>query len=502
MKIRPLYLLFAIFFGILSFSLFLSGSLGYPVSNPLLATLPVTFYSVVMASTLFFIALSQSYLTSFFIAFFYFLYAFHGLKENAFIKSTLWAPVILIMLVFWVRSNSYGFEAILFFVIFYVIFLFCFVVGVIQSLVARFRRKPTLAAIGNNYSPSAFPSTSFDVRSGLPLNQQYTPTSVGQSAGFKSPPSGSEQSVSRYRSTRRTLLFVCIVIVIFLVSWGVFKLFVDKNAFQIENIPQSSVLSGGESVPKEEVRNTDGVLQSSMLKEPKADSRERQMMDYIKKSRGGGDNISIISAARDVPVDSNTLFFSFKFKNFKQNLTLDVYVDKEKLYHADAKQVGAEKWIQFNTIGVAPYQGKNVILSFVIEGDKGSGLQIDDLIFAQVEPIESATKLVSDATFVISNPKKDQVVNSPLVVEGKADAKLFPEGWFRVRLTDVNYRNIASANATASVYPLVADKDGNMPFYTRLVFDAKSVSTDSGFLFLDSNGSENLPGLRIPVRFR
>lgn len=241
--------------------------------------------------------------------------------------------------------------------------------------------------------------------------------------------------------------------------------------------------------------------QSRALKEAPASSREKQTMDEIKKLRGGGDNISVVSTAKTISSEANSLIFSFKFLDPRKEVLLDVYINTDKLYRADAKKFEKGKWIMSDAINIAPYKGKNVILSFVIEGDKDSLVDIKDLIFAEVTPLGAVDKPKAEALFVVNRPKKDQIINTPLVIEGKADARLFPDGWFRIKLLDANKNIVASANANAAIYPLAPDADGNMPFYTELIFDKKSVATSGGFLVLENNGESGLGDQTIPVKF-
>lgn len=294
-------------------------------------------------------------------------------------------------------------------------------------------------------------------------------------------------------------LYVGLVVVV-----GVGVIFGYKTFFgeSKKSLTESALLNstvGGDISQISEDTKTQAVVSSEnkitepagsvALKEPELNSREKQVMDEIKKLKGS--EVSITSVAQSIPMEANSLFFSFKFSSFKKELVLEVYMNTDKLYTADGKKFEIEKWIKSDMIDISPYQGKNVILSFVIGGDKDSKVQIDDLIIAKVEPL-----------VVVDRPKKDEIISSPLIVKGKADARLFPEGFFHIKLVDANKNEISSTNANAQIYPLIPDKDGNMPFIAELKFDAKKMSSNAGSLIFESNGEPGLPNYVFPVRFK
>ncbi|HEX9664567.1 MAG TPA: Gmad2 immunoglobulin-like domain-containing protein [Patescibacteria group bacterium] len=101
----------------------------------------------------------------------------------------------------------------------------------------------------------------------------------------------------------------------------------------------------------------------------------------------------------------------------------------------------------------------------------------------------------------ISNPRPNQVITSPLAIEGQARGYWFFEADFPVRLFDANDQEIGLAIAQAQGDWMTEDF---VPFKAELTFDQPG--TDRGYLILEKDNPSGLPEnadqLIVPVFFR
>ncbi len=99
------------------------------------------------------------------------------------------------------------------------------------------------------------------------------------------------------------------------------------------------------------------------------------------------------------------------------------------------------------------------------------------------------------------NIATNQVLSSPFLIQGKANVYWFPEGWFQIVLVDKNGNEITSINANASVYPLVPDKNGFIPFVGQLSFHTSE--TEGVLIFKENKSSKlSLGDYKIPVKLK
>jgi len=100
----------------------------------------------------------------------------------------------------------------------------------------------------------------------------------------------------------------------------------------------------------------------------------------------------------------------------------------------------------------------------------------------------------------VDNPRPNQIVESPLVIEGEARGTWFFEGDFPVQLLDGNGNIIGTAIAQAQDEWMTEDF---VPFKAELEFTAPT--TDRGTLILKKDNPSGLPEnddeLRIPIIF-
>lgn len=99
-----------------------------------------------------------------------------------------------------------------------------------------------------------------------------------------------------------------------------------------------------------------------------------------------------------------------------------------------------------------------------------------------------------------SSPRPNQIIKSPLVIQGEARGFWFFEASFPIKLLDENDNLIAKIVAQAKSDWMTEDF---VPFRVELIFSAPS--TEKGTLVLEKDNPSGLPEnadeLRIPVRF-
>jgi hypothetical protein len=113
-------------------------------------------------------------------------------------------------------------------------------------------------------------------------------------------------------------------------------------------------------------------------------------------------------------------------------------------------------------------------------------------------------KAAKTRKIVVTSPKANEVIHSPLTVAGKAPGAWFFEATFPVRLLDGNGKEITEG---VPVYPKVEkywDVKGLVPFQGTLEFKAPDTATGT-LVFQNDNPSgepENQEEFRLPVRFK
>lgn len=100
----------------------------------------------------------------------------------------------------------------------------------------------------------------------------------------------------------------------------------------------------------------------------------------------------------------------------------------------------------------------------------------------------------------VNNPRPDQAIQSPLVVEGEARGSWYFEASFPVKLLDANGKELAITPAQAQGDWMTEEF---VPFKAELKFEPPA--TEAGFFVLEKDNPSGLPQyddeLRIPVKF-
>ena len=116
-----------------------------------------------------------------------------------------------------------------------------------------------------------------------------------------------------------------------------------------------------------------------------------------------------------------------------------------------------------------------------------------------VEDIGNA--LAKQDSVRLTKPRPNDIVRSPLIIEGEARGNWYFEGSFPVTLLDGRGKIIARGPAQAQEEWMTTDF---VPFKIGLKFDLPE--TETGFLVLEKDNPSGLPEnadeLRIPVKFR
>ncbi|OGF67289.1 hypothetical protein A3I27_02100 [Candidatus Giovannonibacteria bacterium RIFCSPLOWO2_02_FULL_43_11b] len=140
--------------------------------------------------------------------------------------------------------------------------------------------------------------------------------------------------------------------------------------------------------------------------------------------------------------------------------------------------------------GVGLYYWKNSVIHFE---DFPAGL-----------PTPSATPspaIKKDDLIKLNSPKPNDIVLSPLVIEGEARGTWYFEASFPISLVDANGKLLARTPAEAQGEWMT---ENFVPFKAGLKFDTPT--TDTGFLILEKDNPSGLPEhadeLKIPVKFR
>lgn len=101
---------------------------------------------------------------------------------------------------------------------------------------------------------------------------------------------------------------------------------------------------------------------------------------------------------------------------------------------------------------------------------------------------------------MVTSPLADQLIQSPLMVEGKARGNWFFEASFPVKLVDEGGRELVSSNVQATSDWMTSDF---VPFSGQLTF--LTVGAKTGYLVLQRDNpsglKENDKELKVPVRF-
>jgi hypothetical protein len=114
---------------------------------------------------------------------------------------------------------------------------------------------------------------------------------------------------------------------------------------------------------------------------------------------------------------------------------------------------------------------------------------------------ETITKYTTSDQIKVTKPTPNQVIQSPLIVEGEARGTWYFEATFPVKLLDANGDVIASNPAQAQGEWMTEDF---VLFKAELVFEKPS--TDTGILILQKDNPSDLPendaSIEIPIRFK
>jgi hypothetical protein len=101
----------------------------------------------------------------------------------------------------------------------------------------------------------------------------------------------------------------------------------------------------------------------------------------------------------------------------------------------------------------------------------------------------------------VTNPQPNQVVESPLIIEGEARGTWFFEATFPVKLLDANGNVIAAHFAQAQDDWMT---ENFVPFKAQIEFEKPA--TDTGVLILEKDNPSGLPEndakIEIPVRYK
>ena len=115
---------------------------------------------------------------------------------------------------------------------------------------------------------------------------------------------------------------------------------------------------------------------------------------------------------------------------------------------------------------------------------------------ANNDPVKAKENLIR-----LNSPKPNDVVSSPLLIDGEARGTWYFEASFPVSLYDANGKLLARTPAEAQGEWMT---ENFVPFKAGLKFDPPP--TDIGFLILEKDNPSGLPEhadeLKIPVRFR
>ncbi|MBE3090285.1 MAG: Gmad2 immunoglobulin-like domain-containing protein [Actinobacteria bacterium] len=113
---------------------------------------------------------------------------------------------------------------------------------------------------------------------------------------------------------------------------------------------------------------------------------------------------------------------------------------------------------------------------------------------------ETTSKESAANQIKVSKPQPNQVVESPLIIEGEARGTWFFEASFPVKLLDANRDVIATHFAQAQDDWMTEDF---VPFKAQIEFEKPA--TDTGILILEKDNPSGLPEndakIEIPVRF-
>ena len=119
--------------------------------------------------------------------------------------------------------------------------------------------------------------------------------------------------------------------------------------------------------------------------------------------------------------------------------------------------------------------------------------------FYSAPPVVAPTVDKSDL-IVVDTPKPNEIVKSPLLVEGRARGVWYFEASFPIKFYDGAGKEIAIGIAQAQSDWMTKDF---VPFKAQLEF--KKPTTDTGTLVLQKDNPSGLPEhddeLRIPIRF-
>ena len=116
------------------------------------------------------------------------------------------------------------------------------------------------------------------------------------------------------------------------------------------------------------------------------------------------------------------------------------------------------------------------------------------------EETETTVKDAASDQIKVTKPTPNQIIQSPLIVEGEARGTWYFEASFPVKLLDANGNVIAASPAQAQSDWMT---DNFVPFKVQIEF--KKPATSTGVLVLEKDNPSGLPKnaakIEIPIRF-
>lgn len=166
-----------------------------------------------------------------------------------------------------------------------------------------------------------------------------------------------------------------------------------------------------------------------------------------------------------------------------------------------------DEWVKHgNPLSPAPAEGCGKTINSFGECDAAGYLILESYPSQCVTPngekfVEDIGNELEKADLIkINNPRPNQTVKSPIIIEGQAKGSWFFEASFPIKLFDANGNQLATAIAQAQGDWMTMDF---VPFKAILEFVAPA--TDAGNLILEKDNPSGLPQnadqLRVPVKF-
>jgi hypothetical protein len=116
---------------------------------------------------------------------------------------------------------------------------------------------------------------------------------------------------------------------------------------------------------------------------------------------------------------------------------------------------------------------------------------------------ESELEKSREVDVLISNPQSNQLISSPVLVQGKISGAWFFEASLPIRLIDENNIVIAESYATAEDDWMTEEL---VLFSGVLEFSPEMINSDTGYLLILKDNPSGLPEnegvIRMPIRFK